>query len=173
MAALDALGRRLVGPARDDDRVLKVWDVDTGRELAELAGHREPIFLSALSADGRFAASASWNPKLPIGQGPAELKVLDVETGREVFSLEEPRSRPTSLALDATGVLFTCGSLKEQRSPEGKPIVEAVIQIWEAKTRRALHMMPCRAGASADWRSARTVGCWRRRRGAAASTSGR
>jgi WD40 repeat protein len=57
------------------DRTLKVWDVESGRELRTLAGHTDWVNGVALSDDRRLAVSASRDQTL---------KVWDVRTGREL-----------------------------------------------------------------------------------------
>jgi WD40 repeat protein len=58
---------------------LKVWDLDTGRELRTLQGHSGGVNGVAISPDGRHAVSASYDNTL---------KVWDLETGRELRTLE-------------------------------------------------------------------------------------
>ena len=65
---------------------VKVWDVQTGRELLVLK-HTGSVSV-AYSPDGKRLASAGQKP------GPAavvgEVKVWDAETGQEVFTVEAP-----------------------------------------------------------------------------------
>src|ERR1035438_10513388 len=51
--ALSADGRRAVSGS--GDKTLKVWDVESGQELATLQGHDGAVMAVALSADGRRA----------------------------------------------------------------------------------------------------------------------
>jgi hypothetical protein len=55
------------------DQTLKLWDLETGRELRTLEGHSGLVTGVAVMADGRRAVSASWDKTL---------KVWDLETGR-------------------------------------------------------------------------------------------
>ena len=55
-----------------EDKTLKVWDVESGRELRTLQGHSGKVNGVAVSADGRRAVSASEDKTL---------KVWDVEAG--------------------------------------------------------------------------------------------
>ena len=57
------------------DKTLKLWDVATGNELRNLAGHCEPVFSVAFSPDGRSALSGSLDKTV---------KLWDVATGREL-----------------------------------------------------------------------------------------
>ena len=70
-------GRRAVSAS--DDKTLKVWDLETGRELRTLEGHSDGVTGVAVSPDGRRAVSASYDNTL---------KVWDLESGRELRTLE-------------------------------------------------------------------------------------
>ena len=70
-------GRRAVSASGDG--TLKVWDLDSGRELRTLEGHCDCGHGVAVTADGRRAVSAS---------GDRTLKVWDLDTGRELRTLE-------------------------------------------------------------------------------------
>jgi WD40 repeat protein len=58
-----------------EDRTLRVWDLESGRELRTLAGHSSWVNGVAVSAHGRRAVSASRDQTL---------KVWDLETGAVV-----------------------------------------------------------------------------------------
>ena len=66
-----------------EDKTLKVWDVDSGRELRTLQGHSDGVNGVAVSADGRMAVSASYDQTL---------KVWDLDSGRELRTLSRPLS---------------------------------------------------------------------------------
>ena len=55
------------------DRTLKVWDVESGRELRTLRGHASAVAGVAISADGQHAVS---------GSNDQTLKVWDLESGQ-------------------------------------------------------------------------------------------
>ena len=74
--ALSGDGRLAVSAS--GDKTLKVWEVESGRELRTLAGHTDLVNGVALSGDGRLAVSAS---------GDQTLKVWEVESGRELRTL--------------------------------------------------------------------------------------
>ena len=79
--ALSGDGRRAVSASGDN--TLKVWDVETGRELRTFQGHKDRVNGVALSGDGRRAVSASFDQTL---------KVWDVETGEvtATFTCDDP-----------------------------------------------------------------------------------
>ncbi len=68
--ALSRDGRRAVSAS--GDYRLKVWEVESGRELHTLEGHTDRVWGVALSGDGRRAVSASWDHTL---------KAWEVESG--------------------------------------------------------------------------------------------
>ena len=55
--ALSGDGRLAVSASWDN--TLKVWEVESGRELRTLEGHTDSVCGVALSGDGRLAVSAS------------------------------------------------------------------------------------------------------------------
>jgi WD40 repeat protein len=61
-----------------EDTTLKVWDLETGREMRTLAGHSGPVSSVAVSLDWRCAVSASRDKTL---------RVWDLETGRQLRAL--------------------------------------------------------------------------------------
>ena len=74
--ALSGDGRLAVSAS--EDQTLKVWEVESGRELRTLTGHNDCVNGVAVSGDGRLAVSASLDQTL---------KVWDVESGRELRTL--------------------------------------------------------------------------------------
>jgi WD40 repeat protein len=63
------------------DRVVRVWDVTTGRELAVLKGHRSQVVSAAFSPDGKRLVTASLD---------TTARVCDLATGKEVHVLRAP-----------------------------------------------------------------------------------
>ena len=55
---LSADGRYVIA-AGLTDKVVRVWDVETGKEIRRLVGHVNDVCAVAISADGRLAASGS------------------------------------------------------------------------------------------------------------------
>jgi WD40 repeat protein len=66
-------GRYAISASRD--RTLKVWELETGREVRTLAGHAAGVRAVAVIPDGRVAISASED---------RTLKMWELETGREL-----------------------------------------------------------------------------------------
>jgi WD40 repeat protein len=116
--AVSTDGRRAVSAS--DDKTLKVWDLETGRELHTLLGHSDEVYGVAVSADGRRAVSASWDKTL---------RLWDLETGCELRTLEGHSADVNSVAM----------------SPEGRRAVSAsadnTLKVWDLETGRELRTL--------------------------------
>ena len=76
------------------DQMLKVWDVETGRELHTLKGHSISVYGVAMSGDGRRTVSAS---------ADQTLKVWNVNSGRELQTLAGHTGKVRGVALSGDG----------------------------------------------------------------------
>jgi WD40 repeat protein/tRNA A-37 threonylcarbamoyl transferase component Bud32 len=99
-AALSRDGRlALSGGA---DKVLRLWDVRTGKELRRFEGHQDEIRCVALSADGQRAVS---------GSADGVVKLWDLAAGRVTHEYSSGRSSPVdALALTPDGTRLVYGS---------------------------------------------------------------
>jgi len=108
-----------------DDKTLKVWDLETGRELRTLEGHSSKVNGVAATRDGRRAISAS-NDKT--------LKVWDLETGRELRTLQGHSGSVLGVAV----------------SPDGRHAVSAsddlTLRVWDLETGRNLRTLEGHSG---------------------------
>jgi len=84
------------------DRLIKLWEVASGKERATLKDHSDAVYALAFHKDGRLLASAA---------ADRAVKVWDVSTGRRLYTLSEPTDwvyalawRPDGRQLAAAGV---------------------------------------------------------------------
>jgi WD40 repeat protein len=116
--ALSADGRLAISASAD--HTLKVWDVESGRELRTLAGHTDQVRGVALTVDGRLAVSAS---------SDKTLKVWDVESGRELRTLVGHSEEVHDAALSADGRLAISASW------------DKTLKIWDVESGRELRTL--------------------------------
>ncbi|QRN92995.1 SIR2 family protein [Archangium violaceum] len=106
-------GRYVVSASADG--TLKVWEVETGREVATLKGHEGEVTGCAVTPDGRSVVSTS---------GDRTLKVWQMETGQEVATLKGHEGEVTCCAV----------------TPDGRRVVSSsedkTLKVWEVKTGR-------------------------------------
>ena len=68
---------------------VKLWDVATGQEKANLEGHAACVWAVAFSPDGKWLATASYD---------RQVKLWDLTTGKEQATLSGPGSGRTGAA---------------------------------------------------------------------------
>jgi len=111
-------GRHAVSAS--DDGTLKVWDLESGRELRTLEGHTRGVASVAITPDGRLTVSAS---------DDGTLKVWNLESGRELRTLEGHTDLVSSVAI----------------APDGRRAVSAswdnTLKVWDLESGRELHTL--------------------------------
>jgi WD40 repeat protein len=111
-------GQSLGGNA-ELSRTIQFWDTATGKEVKKIVADGYNIVTAALSPDGK---------QLAISQGGSALTVLDVESGKPLYTLATRRA--------------TRGLLRF--SPDGKRLVagtaDGAVQSWDAATGKRLGM---------------------------------
>ena len=95
------------------DCTLKLWEVETGKEIRTLRGHTNKIISCAFSPDRKLIVSAS---------DDCTLKFWETDTGKEIRTIK-----------GYTNPFYSCSF-----SPDGKLIVSAsadrTLKLWEADT---------------------------------------
>ncbi len=93
-----------------DDRTIKFWDVDTGREIRTLCGHTDAPQSLAFSPDGQTLASAGKD---------ASVRLWRVDTGEPLRVIRSPCTVWT-LAFQPAGTLLAAGG------------DDGAVRIWDA-----------------------------------------
>ena len=97
--SVSADGKRAISVS--SDRMLKVWNLESRRELFTLSGHSSWVRACGMSADGKRAVS---------GSEDNTLKVWDLESGHELFTLSGHSSSVMGCGLSADGKRAISGS---------------------------------------------------------------
>ncbi len=98
--SLDAYGQRIAGIGIEDRTIARVWEVSSGKEIAELRGHKLPLWHAAISLDGTLTATAGYLRTKEAISG--ELKVWDSSTGKVLFEFAEPNIRITRVTFNSS-----------------------------------------------------------------------
>lgn len=106
------------------DKMVRVWDVSTGRMLRVLAGHERGVLGVAFSPDGRQIVTASTD---------ATARVWDVRTGQELRKLEHGE-RVNSAVFSPNGGQIATASWDQ------------TARLWEAATGRLLRTLSGHSG---------------------------
>ncbi|HEV3203710.1 MAG TPA: sigma-70 family RNA polymerase sigma factor, partial [Gemmataceae bacterium] len=112
-------GRRAISSSHD--RTVRVWDVNSGRELHRLLGHTDRIECAVFSPDGRRGLSCAWD---------GSIRLWDLDKGRQLKCFE---------AVGAPGVHIA----RVAFLPDGKhilccPLDHHSLQVRDAETGQVL-----------------------------------
>jgi WD40 repeat protein len=122
---------RLIRTLQADEVTQQIWDVPTGKLVATLRGHRQPVIRSdfsphPFSPDGHLLASLG--ALLDSATGPLkpghELKLWDVATGREIRTVRDPTWRYRQVAFSPDGRLIALFWMSEIGEPETVRILD-------------------------------------------------
>ncbi|WP_077920334.1 cytochrome D1 domain-containing protein [Spirosoma sp. 209] len=97
------------------DKTVKLWEVETGREVRTFTGHADQVVSVALSPDGRYALSGSWDNTI---------KLWDIASGQEIRTFRERSSIVRSVAFSPDGRYILSGSK------------DKTLKLWEVQSGR-------------------------------------
>jgi hypothetical protein len=109
-----------------DDATVRIWDLDSRREIATLRGHISRIMCVAFTPDGNTLAS-----------GCESVRLWDVASGREAANLRGNDMAVSSLAISPDGRRLASGSW------------DGTVRIWDVNTGRETATL--RGHKSAVW----------------------
>lgn len=115
----------ITGDAKD--QIGRIWDIATGRRLAQLIGHTGPIRLVKFSHDGRRVLTTGDSGV--FGQRNDTIRVWDAATGTQLVIMHGAEGVVSSIDL----------------SPDDRHIASANgtgVQIWDARTGQELANLP-------------------------------
>ena len=106
-AAFSPDGKRFA--TASEDKTVRVWDAETGKEVSCLVGHTGSVYSAAFSPDGKGIVSASYDKTV---------RIWNAQSGKEIRQLEGHTHYVNSVAF----------------SPDGKRIISAsddnTVRIW-------------------------------------------
>ncbi|MDR1174301.1 MAG: WD40 repeat domain-containing protein [Treponema sp.] len=104
-------GRRIATGSKDN--TVKIWDVESGREIRTLSGHTNSVRAAGYSPDGRRIVSGSLD---------TSAKIWNAETGQEIRTLSGHSGGIRSVAYSPDGRRIVSGS------------IDKTVKIWNAET---------------------------------------
>jgi len=117
-----------------NDKIARIWDADTGKELQKLAGHKGGINSAAFSPDGNKIVTVSGRTMTNAPGDDRTARIWDAHTGTELIKLEAPNRIGTVPSAIHSAVF----------SPDGKKIVtvsgDHTARIWDAGTGKELRV---------------------------------
>ncbi|HLP90783.1 MAG TPA: AAA-like domain-containing protein [Nostocaceae cyanobacterium] len=102
------------------DNTIKLWNVNTGKEITTLSGHGSRVYSVAFSPDGQTLASGSLDNTI---------KLWNVNTGKEITTLSGHGSSVISVAFSPDGQTLASGS------------DDKTIKLWNVKTEKEINTL--------------------------------
>ena len=120
--------------AAGGDRSVKLWNIDTGMEIANYEGHADLVRGLECAADGQRFATLSGNRTLIL---------WDTQTGREVSRLKVPIDRVSGFALRPDGGAIAVAGFADH-----------AIRVWDSESRGTeVRRRPAAIGRGGSWTS--------------------
>jgi WD40 repeat protein len=119
-------GNRLLSGG--EDRLVKIWDVATGREASTLAGYTKVIKGVAFNKQGTGLASAHSDKE------GNNIRTWDLQNGRDPGTLLAPLVQVEAITYTQDGTMIAAG---------GTALDNKSIALWDANTGKRLKMLQC------------------------------
>ncbi|MEQ8462508.1 WD40 domain-containing protein [Coleofasciculus sp. E1-EBD-02] len=100
-----------------DDNTIKLWNLETGEEIATLTGHDSWVNSVSFSPDGKILASGSYDNTI---------KLWNLETGKAITTLTEHDSSVNSISFSPNGKILASSS------------DDKTIKLWNLETGKAV-----------------------------------
>jgi WD40 repeat protein len=84
-----------------DDKTIKLWNLETGKEIRTLQGHDNFVNSVSFSPDGKTLAS---------GSDDKTIKLWNLETGKEIYTLQGHDNSVNSVSFSPDGKTLASGS---------------------------------------------------------------
>jgi len=115
-------------PGKTAELPVMIWDAETGQQTKTLNGHTNSLYGVAFSPDGKLLASGDGGERPGPDFIPGVVKIWDIQTSRELFTLKGHTSY-------VPGMVF---------SPDGKRLASvssgqsSELKVWDAQTGQPL-----------------------------------
>jgi len=110
-----------------EDSTVKLWELESGKEIRYFEGHKEGVGSVCFSPNGRNALSRSFD--YPI-------KIWEIESGKEILSIEGPRTILRSVCF----------------SPDGQEVIigceDGAIRVFNILTKKQIHVINVKSDGS-------------------------
>jgi WD40 repeat protein/energy-coupling factor transporter ATP-binding protein EcfA2 len=127
--------------------VVRLWEVEAGKEIAVLRGHEDGIWSAAFSPDGRLVVTTSRDKTA---------RLWEAETGKEIACLRGHEHEVVSAIFSPDGRLVATIGGESASAPW---TVEATVRLWEVETGKEIIVLHGRSASfSPDWRLVVTTG---------------
>jgi WD40 repeat protein len=130
----------------DKQGLLRAWDLDSGKEVYKLEGHKGEVLGLAVSADGRRFVS---------GGADGTVRIVDVSNNKaDPNKTDKPPKPPEPAKLDSWEQRLTWHAHQRNvralaYSPDGKYLVtggeDAHVTVWDAETGKSAHELGAKA----------------------------
>ena len=130
--AFDKEGRRCASGGFD--KIIRIWDVQTGKELQKLEGHKDIVFGVAFSPDGKYLLSASGGDrqdgKWSEGKDHS-MRLWDLSTGKEVRQFGTPKDWVLCAEFSPDGKLAASGTRNN----------DPTVRLWDVESGKELRQL--------------------------------